>query len=660
MTEHPVSAESKYKDKTILFIGDSLTFGNNGAETNNRSISYHVGKHFKESNIINNGHNGANSSDFYNTLKNKTSFIDVIAVVANYGANDGGASGTVANSIPEMTNLTLRDVVTDGVIVGDTSITTEDEYFALFANNWLGNMAKAIEYIKFYNPMTQIYLHAPHYIDQWHDNLASGISNAMKSLAEYYGIVYIPAGEEIGINKRNAKYYKTNNYTDWAHLNDLGNQIKGNYIAHSIESKLLYPTSDYSEDSNIDLSQITLSKNSINVGVDGVYYLYVFTKPFNASTSNRVLTVSTSNSNVTVKKVVEGIEVQKYKVTGVTEGDCTITFTHGNLSAECTVNIGEAPNVPVTGVSFTVDSINLTTSGTSTVSYTISPSDATNKNVSFSVDNSYCSISKNGIITAGNTEGTSIITITTEDGSFTDTLTVNITAQTEYPIINSYTVGTSSEITLNKRVGSSGLIEDSSNYSILEINNAKGSTEYICNVKTSKSLTYLRVSYYDTESNLISTENIQGSLNFTTPENTVKFIITEANISGLDYLSGFDIVERGDYMDNVITGADVGVVVPMARGSVNSSGKITYDNLSISVGLLEIEPNATYKISDAVFGGTSVYGTVKVHYYDTNKSYLSTNGWDTNSKTFTSIENSAYCRICSTTANIESIKVTKQ
>lgn len=65
--------------------------------------------------------------------------------------------------------------------------------------------------------------------------------------------------------------------------------------------------------------------------------------------------------------------------------------------------------------------------GTRQLTVTIEPSDADNQDVIYtSDDDSVASIDNIGLVTA-NSEGTATITVTTDDGGFTDTATVNVT-----------------------------------------------------------------------------------------------------------------------------------------------------------------------------------------------------------------------------------------
>ena len=82
--------------------------------------------------------------------------------------------------------------------------------------------------------------------------------------------------------------------------------------------------------------------------------------------------------------------------------------------------------VAVTGVSVSPSQLELTTGGTGSVAATITPSDATNKNVTWTSSNtSVATVAADGTVTAV-AEGNATITATTADGGFTATCAVTV------------------------------------------------------------------------------------------------------------------------------------------------------------------------------------------------------------------------------------------
>ena len=298
---------------------------------------YHIGKHFPHSIVLNKGNNGARSESLFTRVSEIEDYRSLIAALICYGMNDGSASGSIESSIPSLICKNLETVITDGITVNEILIDTEDKYWALFTDDWYGNMGKGIEYINFYNPMAQIYLHSPHSSDEWqnHQALTSAIADAMKSLAEYYSIPYIDTHGELGINNKNSHIYRL----DWAHLGDMGNEIKGNFLANQIKEKLLvYP---YDDETEYSITGLTMNRTTESVAVGSSIYLYVKVAPYNANNKNIIW--SADNENVTIEKKVIGLEWQKVKVTGVTAGESVITATSedGEKTATCTVTVTE-------------------------------------------------------------------------------------------------------------------------------------------------------------------------------------------------------------------------------------------------------------------------------------------------------------------------------
>ena len=81
--------------------------------------------------------------------------------------------------------------------------------------------------------------------------------------------------------------------------------------------------------------------------------------------------------------------------------------------------------VSVTGVTLNQPSLDLEVGGTATLTATVAPSNATNKNVSWESDDESVATVVDGVVTAVGV-GTATITVSTEDGSYTATCTVTV------------------------------------------------------------------------------------------------------------------------------------------------------------------------------------------------------------------------------------------
>ncbi|AUP77597.1 Ig-like domain-containing protein [Flavivirga eckloniae] len=112
-----------------------------------------------------------------------------------------------------------------------------------------------------------------------------------------------------------------------------------------------------------------------------------------------------------------------------TGGQSTITNLTRNyrFKINLSVNTGN-PGVSVTGITVAPTSLNLTVGNSGNLTETVSPSNASNKSVSWSSSNtSVATVNSSGVVSAV-AVGTSVITVTTADGGFTATSNVTVTA----------------------------------------------------------------------------------------------------------------------------------------------------------------------------------------------------------------------------------------
>ena len=124
-----------------------------------------------------------------------------------------------------------------------------------------------------------------------------------------------------------------------------------------------------------------------------------------------------------------------------------------NTDGKLTVNGGTLNGTPngdvtykVTGVSLNKDSLTLDVGASDTLTATITPDNATNKNVTWSSDNENVVTVENGKVTAVGT-GSATITVTTEDGGKTATCTVTVKEAANVPVTSVSLDKTSLELT---------------------------------------------------------------------------------------------------------------------------------------------------------------------------------------------------------------------
>lgn len=158
--------------------------------------------------------------------------------------------------------------------------------------------------------------------------------------------------------------------------------------------------------------------------------------------SNQTLTATVEPANATNKGVTwssdhEAVATvdQNGTVTARNGGQAIITVTtaDGSKTATCTVNVRVHIGVPVQSVGLNKTELALEVGKTGTLEAIVEPSDATNKNVTWSSSNPEFATVDNGVVTAVSA-GEAIITVTTEDGSKTATCKVTVNAPQTVPV----------------------------------------------------------------------------------------------------------------------------------------------------------------------------------------------------------------------------------
>ena len=146
------------------------------------------------------------------------------------------------------------------------------------------------------------------------------------------------------------------------------------------------------------------------------------------------LTATVSPEGATNKDVTwtsdkpEIAAVEGGKVTAVNEGTAIITAKAGDKTANCTVTVTKA-DVAVESVTLDKTSLDLKTGDNTTLTATVNPESATNKDVTWISEKPEIAAVKGGTVTA-KAAGTAIIAVTTVDGAKTATCTVTVIPKT--------------------------------------------------------------------------------------------------------------------------------------------------------------------------------------------------------------------------------------
>ena len=163
---------------------------------------------------------------------------------------------------------------------------------------------------------------------------------------------------------------------------------------------------------SIAVTSVTLSQTTLSLEVGQTATLTATVKPDNATDK----TVTWTSSNTSIATVSNGT------VTAKAEGTATITAKAGDKSATCTVTVKKA-YVAVTSVTLNKTSLSLTKGSSETLTATVSPSNATDKTVTWTSSNTSIATVSNGLVTA-KAEGTATITASAGGKSATCAVTV--------------------------------------------------------------------------------------------------------------------------------------------------------------------------------------------------------------------------------------------
>lgn len=166
----------------------------------------------------------------------------------------------------------------------------------------------------------------------------------------------------------------------------------------------------------IPVTGISLDKSSMSLAIGDSEYLNATITPSDATdksvswtSSNTAIATVSSSGHVTAKAVGNAI--------------ITATTTDGSKKATCSVTVS---SVAVTGVSLNKSSLSLYENDSETLIATFTPSNATNKAVTWSSSNSaVATVDSNGQVLA-KAAGNAVITVTSEDGQKTANCSVSV------------------------------------------------------------------------------------------------------------------------------------------------------------------------------------------------------------------------------------------
>lgn len=185
------------------------------------------------------------------------------------------------------------------------------------------------------------------------------------------------------------------------------------YSSYRYSGHLVRPVTDKGVRKSV--TSVKLDQTSVSLKIGEAKTLNATVLPSDA-TQSEVIWSSTNTSVATVDYTG--------KVTAVSSGSAQIKATtyDGGFVASCSVTV----LVPVTGVTISDASLTLAVGGTYQLSATVTPSNASDKSVTWTSSNtSVATVSSSGLVTA-KASGSATITVTTKDGAKTATCQVTV------------------------------------------------------------------------------------------------------------------------------------------------------------------------------------------------------------------------------------------
>lgn len=152
-----------------------------------------------------------------------------------------------------------------------------------------------------------------------------------------------------------------------------------------------------------------------------------------ASNAGTAFTISETAANATTVYMIasDGSDDRNLTLYKTDDWRCYKTTTNANADQVRAIQlykvVESSTTVSVTGVTLNKSELELEVDESETLTATVAPNNATNKNVSWESSNTAVATVTNGAVTAV-AEGSATITVTTEDGSFTDECEVTVTA----------------------------------------------------------------------------------------------------------------------------------------------------------------------------------------------------------------------------------------
>lgn len=395
-----------YKGKTIVAFGDSIIAGWGWKE--GTGIVQPLKEKYPDGTWINNAESGANIA-----ISNNPAHTPIISQIRSYIGQpdaiifDGGVND-----------------LNNNIAMGNISDSYDSNYDT---TTICGAMESALQYVMDTFPLTVKLYIIPHSFSK--NNYVDSVHEKMIEICKKWNMPYLDMRKcaQIAMTSKNKSKYTRNANTgvgDGVHPTETWYR---KFYAPLVDQRLRDLGIGYTESvapATVPVTGVTLDKSTLSMQVGDSQKLTCMVQPPNAT--NQSVTWLASNDNITVSNGT---------VTAKSVGNSVVTVrtVDGGYTATCDVTIQKkVPEiVPVTGVELNKSQMTLEVDSSVTLIATVKPSTATNQSVKWSVNNSNV-IVQNGTVTA-KTVGTSIVTVTTNDGNHKAQCTVEVIAKQVQP-----------------------------------------------------------------------------------------------------------------------------------------------------------------------------------------------------------------------------------
>lgn len=395
-----------YKGKTIVAFGDSIIAGWGWKE--GTGIVQPLKEKYPDGTWINNAESGANIA-----ISNNPAHTPIISQIRSYIGQpdaiifDGGVND-----------------LNNNIAMGNISDSYDSNYDT---TTICGAMESALQYVMDTFPLAVKLYIIPHSFSK--NNYVDSVHEKMIEICKKWNMPYLDMRKcaQIAMTSKNKSKYTRNANTgvgDGVHPTETWYR---KFYAPLVDQRLRDLGIGYTESvapATVPVTGVTLDKSTLSMQVGDSQKLTSTVRPSNAT--NQSVKWLASNDNITVSNGT---------VTAKSTGRAVVTVQtdDGGYTATCDVTIQKkVPEiVPVTGVELNKSQMTLEVDSSVTLIATVKPSTATNQSVKWSVNNSNV-IVQNGTVTA-KTVGTSIVTVTTNDGNHKAQCTVEVIAKQVQP-----------------------------------------------------------------------------------------------------------------------------------------------------------------------------------------------------------------------------------